>query len=230
MSGKDHDTRAYAKRRSKTCEQWVSHPIAMLESPAYRTLSQAAHKVIARIEIELGHHGGNDNGRLPVTTEHFVEYGLHRSSVAPAIREAEALGFIRVTEHGRGGNAEHRRPNLFFLTFANWRGSKAEPPPHDWRKVKTLEDAERIAAEARNAKDRNAVKNGRSAWKKRKERQIEKDFPVRKNRTEAGAEKPYRNPEITGTENPYYGVSPESRTTSISSSRGEQSDELAEAA
>ena len=78
----------------------------MLESPAYRALSASGHKVISRIEIELGHHGGNDNGRLPVTTNDFVEYGMHRTSVAPAIREAEALGFIRVTERGRGGNAE----------------------------------------------------------------------------------------------------------------------------
>jgi hypothetical protein len=70
----------------------------MLESPAYRALSQAAHMVIARIEIELGHHGGNDNGRLPVTFEHFVESGIYRNGVAAAIREAEALGFIRVTE------------------------------------------------------------------------------------------------------------------------------------
>jgi hypothetical protein len=27
------------------------------------------------LEIELAHHGGNDNGRLPVTYEDFIEYG-----------------------------------------------------------------------------------------------------------------------------------------------------------
>ena len=63
-------------------------------------------------------HGGNDNGRLPVTTEDFVEHRMHRTSVSPALRESEALGFIRITERGRGGNAEHRMPNKFFLTFA----------------------------------------------------------------------------------------------------------------
>jgi hypothetical protein len=70
--------------------------------------------VMSRIEIELAHHGGNENGRLPVTTDDFVEYGMHRTSVASAIREAVALGFICVTVRGRGGNAEHRSPNLFF--------------------------------------------------------------------------------------------------------------------
>ena len=143
MTGKDHDTRVYPKRQNKISQQFAARPIAMLESPAYRALSRAAHMVIARIEIELGHHGGNDNGQLPVTFEHFVEYGIYRNGVAAAIREAEALGFIRVTERGRGGNAEQRRPNLFYLTFWNWRGSRAEPPTHDWRKIKTIEEAKR---------------------------------------------------------------------------------------
>jgi hypothetical protein len=134
--------------------------------------------VIARIAIELADHGGNDNGALPVTVDDFVEYGMHRSSVGPAIREAEALGFIKITERGRGGNAENRAPKKFYITFLNCRSSRAAPPTHDRRKIKTAEEAERIAAEARNAKDRNAVNNGRAAWKKRKEREAEKDFPV----------------------------------------------------
>src|SRR4029077_486059 len=82
-------------RRNRINEQFSARLIEMLEAPAYRALSRSAHLVIARIEVELGHHGGNDNGRLPVTTENFVAYGIHRASVAPAIREAVALGFIR---------------------------------------------------------------------------------------------------------------------------------------
>jgi hypothetical protein len=112
VSGKSHDTRAiHPKRRNKISGQFTARPIEMLESPAYRVLSRSAHMVIARLEIELAHHGGNDNGKLPVTTDDFIEYGMHRGSVAPAIREAEALGFIRVTERGRGGNAEHGPTN-----------------------------------------------------------------------------------------------------------------------
>src|SRR5262245_37769460 len=102
------------KRRNRISQQFSPRLIEMLESPAYRVLSLAAHLVISRIEIELASHGGNDNGALPVTTDDFAAYGLHRTSVAPGIRVAEALGFIRVTKHGRGGNAEHRSPNLFF--------------------------------------------------------------------------------------------------------------------
>jgi hypothetical protein len=172
----------------------------MLESPAYRALSCSGHMVISRIEIELGHHGGNDNGRLPVTTDDFVEYGMHRTSVAPAIREAEALGFIRVTVHGRGGNAEHRVSNLFMLTFAFGRDARVTPT-HDWRRIKTLEDAKQIARVARAAKSPHAVAHGKRSWLKRKQNQKtgteNSPISIRKNCIET-ANAPVRKSRTTG--------------------------------
>jgi hypothetical protein len=158
------------KRRNRINEQWSSRVISMLESPAYRVLSLSAHRIIARIEIELAHHGGNDNGHLPVTFEDFIEYGIHHNAIAPALREAEALGFIRVTERGRGGNAEYRQPNKFYLTFAYGRGSNATPPTHDWRKIKTEDEALQIARAARENKDPRAVQFAERRAKKIKNR------------------------------------------------------------
>ncbi len=159
------------KRRNRISGQWSARLIEMLESPAYRVLSRSAHMVISRIEIELGHHAGNDNGRLPVTTDDFVEYGMHRTSVAPAVREAEALGFIRVTERGGGGNAEHRSLNLFFLTFAHGRDSRSDPPPHNWRRIETLQEAQQIARTARSFKNPHAVADGKRSWQRRQQKQ-----------------------------------------------------------
>jgi hypothetical protein len=53
------------KRRNKISGQFASRLIEMLESPAYRALSQAAHRALSRIEIEFAHHGGTENGKLP---------------------------------------------------------------------------------------------------------------------------------------------------------------------
>jgi hypothetical protein len=92
-----------------------------------------------------------------VTFEDFIAYGIHHNCIAPAIREAEALGFIRVTERGRGGNAEYRQPNLFLLTFAYSR-TKGVEPTHDWRKIKTLEEAMAISGAARASKPRNRTR------------------------------------------------------------------------
>jgi hypothetical protein len=167
MSGKDHDTRAGFKRRNQIDGQYSARLIEMLESPAWRTLTLSARKIIDRISIELAHHGGNDNGQLPVTFEDFQAYGIHHDSIAPAIREAEALGFIRVTERGRGGNAEYRQPNLFFLTFINCRSSM---PTHEWRRIKTVEEAEMISHAARNNKSPRAVQFAESRAKKTKYR------------------------------------------------------------
>src|SRR5262249_17584907 len=163
----DRAHRAF-RRRNRINGQWSPRLIEMLESPAYRALSLSAHRVISRVEIELAHHGGNDNGRLPVTFEDFRAYGIHHNAVAPAIREAESLGFIRVTERGRGGNSEYRQPNKFFLTFAYCRGSHASPPTHDWRKIKTLEEAVEIARVARDNKDPQAVQFAERRAKKTK--------------------------------------------------------------
>lgn len=158
------------KRRNSISGQFAPRRIEMLESPAYRVLSRSGHMVISRVEIELAAHGGNDNGRLPVTTEDFVQYGMHRTCVAPAIREAEALGFVRVTERGRGGNAEHRSPNRFYLTYAYSRDSKKHPPTDEWRRIQTLQAANRIARTARADKNEWAVERGKRSWRKRQQK------------------------------------------------------------
>jgi hypothetical protein len=62
------------RRRNRLNGQWSPRLIEMLRSPAYRALSLSGHRVVSRIEIELADHGGNDNGRLPVTKQDFVEH------------------------------------------------------------------------------------------------------------------------------------------------------------
>lgn len=155
------NARAMGKKRNQISGQFSALLIEMLESPSRRAMSLSARRCLDRIEIELGHHGGNDNGKLPLTYQNFVDYGVHKDSVAPALRELEALGFIRITEHGRGGNAEHREPNKYFLTYAHSRDSRAAPPSHDWRAIGTIEEAEQLARMARAAKNETAVAKGK---------------------------------------------------------------------
>jgi hypothetical protein len=85
------------RRRTQIAGQFAPRTIAMLRSPAWRVLSLSARRVLDRLEIELADHGGVDNGKLPVTYEDFVRYGIERHAIAPALRELVALGFIEVT-------------------------------------------------------------------------------------------------------------------------------------
>jgi len=136
------------RRRNTIGEQFAPRTIRMLESPSYRVLSLSGHRILARVEIEMAHHGGCDNGKLPVTFEDFVQYGMDRHAVAPAIRECCALGFLEVTELGRAGNAEFRQPSKYRLTY---RHVDRANPTNEWQRIHTVEEAEQIAWAARRS-------------------------------------------------------------------------------
>jgi hypothetical protein len=134
------------KRVNRIAGQFDAREITMLESPAYRVASRACRMIMDRIAIEYAHHGGNDNGKLPVTYDDLVAYGLHRDAISPAIHEGEALGLFRVTERGRASAGEFRTPNLFRITY---RAAGRDPPTNEWKQIKTDEEAIRIAKAAR---------------------------------------------------------------------------------
>jgi hypothetical protein len=136
----------------------------MMESPAFRALRLSAHRVIARIRIELANHGGKDNGKLPVTFLDFEKYGVHRHAIAPAIREGEALGWIRVTQYGRAGTGEYRAPNMFALTHVPVNEMK---PTNNWDKIETMIEAEIIAKAARKTPNTSAGKRTSTSAGKR---------------------------------------------------------------
>lgn len=138
----------------KIVGQFAPRLVEMLRSPAYRALSLSEHRLLARLEIELADHGGKENGRLPATYDDFERYGIHRHAIAPGLRALEALGFIRITERGRAGNGDWRKPHKFRLTF---RHTDHDGSTDDWRKIETREDADRIAIAARKNKTPVAV-------------------------------------------------------------------------
>jgi hypothetical protein len=145
-------------RRNRFEGQFAGRLIAMLQSPAYRVLSLSGHRILARVEIELAKHGGDDNGKLPVTYEHFIEYGVHKDSVAPAIRECEMLGFIEVTERGQAGNREFRAASLYRLCYLPVGRAR---PTHEWQRHQTIKDAEIARRAGRMAQPRKTENHPR---------------------------------------------------------------------
>ncbi len=141
--------RTTRRKRTTIAGQFAPRLIEMLESPAHRVLSLSARRIVNRLEIEHAHHGGTENGNLQTTYDQFVEFGIHRHSIAAAIRETVALGFVVVTEKGRAGNAEFRRSNRFRLTF---RHTDKADPTNEWQKISSIEEAHSIAKAARSKK------------------------------------------------------------------------------
>ena len=134
------------RRRNSIDGQFAPHSIEMIKSPAWSVLSLSARRVLDRIEIEHADHGGNENGRLPVTYDDFERYGIHRHAIRAAIQETVALGFAEITERGRAGNAEFRSPHKFRLTY--FHVGRA-PPTNEWQRIKTVEEAQALGKAAR---------------------------------------------------------------------------------
>ena len=149
-----HDVKGRSTGRRKTngamkiVGQFIPTPVEMLASPAHRVLSLSARRVLARVEVEHAGHGGFENGSLPVTFNNFEAFGIDRHSIAPAIAECVALGFLKITERGRSGNGDFRRANRFRITYLPLRGVA---PTHDWKRIQTDAEAETIAKTARAA-------------------------------------------------------------------------------
>jgi hypothetical protein len=155
----------------------------MIASPAMRVLSLAARTALDRIEIEHAHHGGNDNGKLPITYVDFERHGLHPNAIAPAIRELAALGFIEVTRKGYGGAAELRAPSLYRLTYRPaWNANRRdEDGTHEYLAIKTNEEAEAVARAARARVDPRNVKRAKAhRINSKRHPHISRDFALRK--------------------------------------------------
>lgn len=195
-------------RRNKIAAQFAWLAIDALNSPAYRVLSLSAHRVLARIQIEHARHGGKENGKLPVTFKDFADFGIHRNAIAPAIRETEALGFIRVTQYGVASNAEFRIPNKFALAHLPTDDGQTSAT-NAWRRFKTIEDAIAAAKAARTA----PARYGKFA---RRPKTAKTDLRYG-NRSEDGYGKRIQNPGIPDTET--VPLSP-SGTVLLSISRG----------
>ena len=178
-------------RRTAFSGAFSGRLIEMLESPAHRVLTRGARLVLDRLEIELTHHGGTDNGLLSVSYDQFVDYGMDRASIGPAIRECVALGFLEVTRQGRAGNAEFRATNQFRLTYHPVKG---DPPCHDgtldWRRITSMEEAAKIAKDARDGgfgREYRPGRSGRNVWEKKQKPGTENStISVRNSHTEKG--------------------------------------------
>jgi hypothetical protein len=116
---------------------WITRE--MLESDAFWALTPNAMRVVMRVVLEHIAHGGQENGRLPCTYDNFEAYGIRRMSIHPAVAVAVALGFLDVTEKGRGGKGIGRAPAKFRLTWLPTRDGST--PTNRWKAIKSREQA-----------------------------------------------------------------------------------------
>ena len=140
--------------------QFTAYPVEMLESPAWRALTPSAKRCIERIAIELAHHGGRDNGELPVTYRNFRAFGVYMDGIRLALAEAVALGFIEMTPGHASLSPDYGRAARFRILFLNCIGPL---PDHTrWKRFKTLDEAKltgKLARASAMPKKRTKARN-----------------------------------------------------------------------
>jgi hypothetical protein len=130
-------------------EAFVKRRRSLNESAAMAALTLGAHRALLRLEIELMQHGGKNNGKLIVTYNDLVAFGMDRSTIAPAIRLLANVGLVEITRRGWRA-AEHGRPDQYRLTYLEAYG---KPPTDEW-KTYVPEQKKRRRSVAKNSKFR----------------------------------------------------------------------------
>jgi DNA-binding transcriptional ArsR family regulator len=157
--------------RIKIGEQFIAHPVALLKSTVFRTLSLTARRILDRLEIEHASHAGKHNGELACTYSDFVRHGVKRRTVPRALQRLVRFGLIEVTSRGRMSYADLRTPSRYRLTYLpTYVAEKWVLPTHEWRL------AEKQNTSAKKAPGTSAKKAPGSA-----------DFPVPKGTLRPGA-------------------------------------------
>lgn len=153
------------RKRLQIEGQFVAHRREMRESHAWLALPWNARRVLDRLELEHMAHGGQENGNLVCTYEQLKAAGLRGPSIALAINECEALGFIEVTQRGAPSLSKYRKPSTYRITYLHGR-EKSAAATDDWQKIKTAEQAAQALETARAKKSRQHVSRAKAAKRK----------------------------------------------------------------
>ena len=93
----------------------------MMASPAFRVLSLSARRVLDRLEIELAHHGGQDNGEAAgdlsntftstefIATQSVLEFGNARRLGLSRSRNGDVRATLNSGRRTFSGSPTNRR-------------------------------------------------------------------------------------------------------------------------
>lgn len=147
-------------KKGKWLSCFMPHRLELLISPAWRAAPRPLRNILERIEIEHLRHGGSNNGELYVSYLQFVEFGLSKRSIKPALELGQRLGLLEVIQEADNHLSDIRAANAYRLTYVPAKGKAA--PSDEWKK--TTEERAKALLDAYKFEDKAAA----SATKKRR--------------------------------------------------------------
>jgi hypothetical protein len=148
-------------------QPWGWFSFELIESGAMRALSINARRILDRIRIEHMSHAGLENGRLKVTWNDFVKFGVARRFIAAAQAEIIAVGIVAIERHGRKFYGEDKgAPTEYRLTYLPVaEPGDFRPPTNEWKRFGTNVKAATNAINARKRQSGNGkAKEDEQAW------------------------------------------------------------------
>jgi hypothetical protein len=148
MGSKPLHIKLRAKRNHPPEDQpWVWFTREMLESEAWHSAPTNTRRVVERVILEHMAHAGTMNGDLTVTYADFEKFGIRLGSIAGAIKDAAARGWIIITQKGRASRGEDRWPSNYALGWLPFRDGAAAA-----NKWKSWSSGNPVKCKVRNAK------------------------------------------------------------------------------
>jgi len=126
-------------------EQYFQFSRQLLTSPAWWVLNLNERRAFDCIMRAHQQKAGYVYDGLEVTRRDFVrDGGIPPKHVTSALRVLQQLGIIECTRN-LGGSVSGRTPNMWRPTFLPRTPESKDAAPHDYLKIKTREEAKRIA-------------------------------------------------------------------------------------
>jgi hypothetical protein len=136
-------------------QPWGWFSFELLESAAMRSLSVNGRRVLDRIRLEHMAHSGLENGRLKVTWDDFVKFGVGRRFIAGALAEVIVAGIVAITQPGRKAwGRDPGDPTQYRLTYLPVaEPGDFQPPTNEWKSFSAAK-ATKARAPSGNGKDK----------------------------------------------------------------------------
>jgi len=134
----------YEKKR-RWLTAFVPRRLEFYLSPAWSLAPRPLKTIIERLEVEHLRHGGYRNGELFVSYSQFVEAGVSRRTVRPALELGERLGLLEVFRD-ENPSGDIRPENRYRLTYVPAMNRKT--PTDEWMSI-TGDQAEALVSEFR---------------------------------------------------------------------------------
>ncbi|MCV0394122.1 MAG: hypothetical protein K5872_22860 [Rhizobiaceae bacterium] len=137
-------------RRGSIKGPFVPHTLDLLQSASWAERTVPLMRILDRLEVEHLRHAGTRNNRLFVSYGQFVESGISRRAIAPALTLGEELGLLKIVRPSASYGGIIRPPTAYGLTYAP---DATGNTTNEWRRVTPAQaKAARRRANAETAK------------------------------------------------------------------------------